>query len=1212
MGASELNYPRVSLSGDTVTGLAIVNPGTESATITLKAFGGDGNLLKTPHNPVVLSLGPGEQLARTALELFGAPDKNAGPAWVRGESATDGLTGFFLYLDNQITFFDGAEIPEPTEQLLFPEVRIEPGAATELNLVNPNEATAHVEFILYGGVSPVTRTLTLPAFGSTRTDAATLFGVSPGTGGSSPGSTAYYVTVGSDQPLVGCAFVQFQHENVGLSARPLDEALDRLLFPQFAVLDPFVSELTLVNLSNQSVIATVTAHQPDGSLYQVDGGSNPVPIGLKPKEAVRRDLETLFGFKGSATLVGWLEVEASTPSLNGVLTYTVPSLGSRASVAAVSQGSQFSIFSHIATVLGYYTGLAVLNPGALTANLQLAAMDYSGKPVGTHSEALAPGARISKLITELIPESQSMGGGFIWLRSDLPVYSTSLFGRLENGILSNIPPQPSPDNFQPSGVEEPWGITPPLAVVQPQGNMTFQLQGTPGAPVQWSVNSVAGGSPQTGTISAAGVFKGPSKTPAQLPVFVAASADDASAGASVDILSPQELFSSLGEVQSVAYLTSAQRLYAAELQATQTFGDGAVDLQATDATRIVDATTGTPVEVGKFTGETIPQMVPFQAIDNREYLLLVGEKSGSIIRFDPATGRRATVLSGLDQPSAMVLDSAENAVLVAEATEVNSYDLSLLNAGLSAKGASSPDQQTFSPKRRLFAASHGHLAIDSCTGNIYATIAAEGRLLEYVRATGAIRTIAEGLVQPGAVLGLYRAGGGCPAAFHLLVAQAAGENLLNVIPAEKRITGWFRLRRRADLIFLPPGNSFTRSAAILISDLGAESSAITLVELPGLYMARLLNPLRRPPASPCTIKQLTDTTGSGIESAVITPEGSSVFFGSSENLTGKNPDGNVELFEWNLDQPSPTQLTYSTQGTNSNPRTSFDGSVLAWNSTARLFDGQPVGFFVYLLGPDNGQLRVLQGNPAQGASISEDGRRLVYFSNTNATQGNPDRSFEVFLYDTATGTLTQETSAITESSYAPILSGDGNTLAFISNADIRGLNPELRPSVFLKDLSTGQTTLVAPIANEVSLFRAAPFLNRDGSRLFFTSRLDLTGKNLQLRSAVYYFDRLKGSLEQVTPPAADSSIGSVNASGSFLAITSRGDPARLNRDGNEEIFLLALNSRFFFQVTRSQGASHSSPSLPAEAKRLVFVSNADYVDRNSDHNPEIFVGECEP
>jgi hypothetical protein len=95
----------------------------------------------------------------------------------------------------------------------------------------------------------------------------------------------------------------------------------------------------------------------------------------------------------------------------------------------------------VAEDLGYFTGVAVMNPNAAPAGFTLDVYDKDGAQVGSLSSVLQPGERFSRLLPELVPASEGQVGGHIRIRSDAPLTSFALFGTDDLRALSAIPPQ---------------------------------------------------------------------------------------------------------------------------------------------------------------------------------------------------------------------------------------------------------------------------------------------------------------------------------------------------------------------------------------------------------------------------------------------------------------------------------------------------------------------------------------------------------------------------------------------------------------------------------------------------------------------------------------------------------------------------------------------------------------------------------------------------
>ena len=561
--ASTLNFPRLSFEEDFITGIAIVNPTDQDAVVTFTAYDQSGQLLTgsgitNPAAPeTILS---NQQFAKLTTELFGEGLDPATVAWFEATSPTNDLTGFFLFLSVPLpaTNFDGADLPPSDSTIVFTRLSLASGDSTELNIINPNSATADLQLeLVRADTIPVTKSLSIPAMGAARLDAATFFGISE----AGPDS---FVTVTSNVDIAGFELIRFlQGDMIGLNARSGAEQLTHLYFPQMVVLGIAETTLGVVNQGTQAVILTITAFKEDGSMYGTENlQSNPVTRSLNPGESLVEDVETMFGFNGPDTLEGWLLVESTSEAVTGFVSYGTPITGARATVTPTSAGQTRAIFSHIVTVEEFFTGVAMLNAGQLATNVRILAITPSGTTLGSFSTVLQPGQRISKLIDQMIPEAANQSGGLIWAKSDLPVYFTSLFGSTK--VFANIPPQTAPTTYNPDSNLPTFEVSPTLAIVQTSQFKSFQVEGGSGGEV-WSVNGLEGGEAETGTITSEGLFAAPSQTPTPRVLTISAEGTSQTAGASVDVLDKSSLFTSEQIVQSVAFLNSLQRIYTAEL-----------------------------------------------------------------------------------------------------------------------------------------------------------------------------------------------------------------------------------------------------------------------------------------------------------------------------------------------------------------------------------------------------------------------------------------------------------------------------------------------------------------------------------------------------------------------------------------------------------------------------------------------------------------------
>ncbi len=844
---SNLIFPRASFDPNLITGIAIANPGAQDAEVTITAYGTDGLPLSGDgiQNPVKIAIAANQQVAKVSSGLFGAVDP-AAVAWMRATSTTDGLTGFFLLIDTSITLMDGADLPVVSQKLMFNLVRIDAGYTSELNLVNPGSATAEVQIQLAGiSPAPVIKQLSIPANGIVRLDAASFFQASS----IAPGA---YVAIDSNVELAGFELVRSATgDGVGLNARRVSEKLTTLYFLQLSVLGPDKTQLGIVNYASEPVVLTITATKPDGTLYDSSNlQNNPVTRSLAGGGSLREDLQTMFGFTGSQPLDGWLTVKSTSQAINGYLTFSNPTTGSEAAVTSAAQGRLKSLLSHIATVSPYYTGIAVLNPGTLPANLRIVALKQTGEILGSYDTTLQPGQRISKVLgnADFIAGAAGQVGGLVYVKSDSPVYVSSIIGT--DRTVSNIPAQEAPESYSPDANLPTLKISPPIAIVPPGNSQKFQVSG--GVTTVWKVNGVTGGEGSVGTITSAGVFTAPRTVPARQVVTITAEAENQSVGASADVLTKSLFNSSTRVIQSVAYMSSLRRVYSAELaalSAPQSAQLASGVEKAAINSEIYEVSLLVPqILLTTYSNENIVKILAFTASDGKEYLLLLGQTTGRVIRLEPTSKSAKDVVTGLNQPTSMVLDPVSGDLLVVEQDKITTIPKATLQAGLT---SSAPSAQEAAANTEALTRSFGAvtingaagIAVDRCTGKIYLSIADSGSLVEYNPTDNSIRTALTGLLNPGQLLGIYRAGVTCPDSFHLLISERGANRVDLYVPGTGALTVWADSTGIEDLAFMPIGNPYTQREGVLLADYSlAKGGEIYVVPMAQLYDNKATNP----------------------------------------------------------------------------------------------------------------------------------------------------------------------------------------------------------------------------------------------------------------------------------------------------------------------------------------------------------------------------------
>ena len=91
----------------------------------------------------------------------------------------------------------------------------------------------------------------------------------------------------------------------------------------------------------------------------------------------------------------------------------------------------------------YFTGIAIVNPNLLNANVTIDVFAADGQLIDRKFEVVPPMQKSSRLLTEYLPllTGMDLSSGYIRVSSDWPVASFSLFGKNDLSVLSAIPAQ---------------------------------------------------------------------------------------------------------------------------------------------------------------------------------------------------------------------------------------------------------------------------------------------------------------------------------------------------------------------------------------------------------------------------------------------------------------------------------------------------------------------------------------------------------------------------------------------------------------------------------------------------------------------------------------------------------------------------------------------------------------------------------------------------
>jgi len=251
-------------------------------------------------------------------------------------------------------------------------------------------------------------------------------------------------------------------------------------------------------------------------------------------------------------------------------------------------------------------------------------------------------------------------------------------------------------------------------------------------------------------------------------------------------------------------------------------------------------------------------------------------------------------------------------------------------------------------------------------------------------------------------------------------------------------------------------------------------------------------------------------------------------------------------------------------------------------------------------------------------AVDAAGESIAFHSDADLTGGNPDGSLEIFLWRRADGTVIQITDSPAAPSGFPDLPAAGDLVAFGSSGDFTGGNGDGNQEIFLYDLAGDAFTQLTDSSG--SVFSAAANLSDDGTLVAFHTTADLDGTgNLDGLREVFLYDVGSGALTRVTDTAADSRDAYVSRDGTSVLFDSAADLTGGNADGSFELFSYHLATGVFTQLTDSAGnsgnagfgiflgAANSGQKTSLDGRRVVFHSSGDLTGGNADGSFEVFL-----
>jgi hypothetical protein len=293
----------------------------------------------------------------------------------------------------------------------------------------------------------------------------------------------------------------------------------------------------------------------------------------------------------------------------------------------------------------------------------------------------------------------------------------------------------------------------------------------------------------------------------------------------------------------------------------------------------------------------------------------------------------------------------------------------------------------------------------------------------------------------------------------------------------------------------------------------------------------------------------------------VTDNGDFVVFVSDDNITGDNPAFEGNVFVAPTNGSGITQITRINAGTDPVrfPQIANSGVMVFATSDDLTGDNLTGSVQIFTINFDGtGLTQVTTGDlGVRDLALADDGNRIAFTSNSDPFGTNMDGTDEIFVIDIDGNNLTQLTASGTFSEKARI-SDDGSRVAFVSSADhAAGMNAEMNAEVFVAMSDGSGIVQVSSNTNRTSGYysgtgttAATPAfpltgpgsfdISGDGGTVVYGSSADHTGDNPNGYHTIFSVPS-SGTGTPVQILRTDTvAVGSLNFNGDRPSVTTNG------------------------------------------------------------------------
>jgi hypothetical protein len=242
-----------------------------------------------------------------------------------------------------------------------------------------------------------------------------------------------FAEVRSAAPITARMEVSVATDPWALDGQPAPAA-SKLVQPHTEWNGIFSTRLTLTNTSDQNRTVTFQLHAPSGP------PAAPNVVQLMQKNSVATfAVESLFGIQSdTARGAGWIEIDTGGQVLVNALAVDARTGAAAASPVQAAGGGIWSMPFFVENA-GYFTGLALANPGDTPVTVDITAYDPAGRVLGQVSALLGAKQNRAQLVSQWIAGLPADSTGQIVITAGGEISLLAYFGTDDGASLAAIP-----------------------------------------------------------------------------------------------------------------------------------------------------------------------------------------------------------------------------------------------------------------------------------------------------------------------------------------------------------------------------------------------------------------------------------------------------------------------------------------------------------------------------------------------------------------------------------------------------------------------------------------------------------------------------------------------------------------------------------------------------------------------------------------------------